>query len=165
MHNWKRSHPCDVSAKGPIVAVRKGNQEGTDFGRECLMCKFHPETEGNGESCCPCQSWWALGVGQWSLSSYCIWLHSPCLNLQYVCQRTQVIIYPSCQGQRSWNSWGEHFAPTNDQILKPQVIDLVPLAPGQSALFLPFTVQPVQQWHSTKRKYIICHPTLICFFS
>lgn len=25
---------------------------------------------------------------------------------------------------------GEHFAPTNDQILKLQVIDLVPLAPG-----------------------------------
>jgi hypothetical protein len=45
----------------------------------------------------------------------------------------------------------EHFAPTNDQIRKPQVIDLVPLAPGESALFLPFTVQPVQQWHTVPR--------------
>lgn len=26
------------------MAVRKGNQEGTDFGRKCLMSKFHPET-------------------------------------------------------------------------------------------------------------------------
>lgn len=40
----------------PIVAVRKGNEEGADFGRKCSVCKFHPETEGNGESCCPCQS-------------------------------------------------------------------------------------------------------------
>lgn len=38
------------------MAVSKGNQEGMDFGRKCLMCKFYPETEGNGEICYPCQS-------------------------------------------------------------------------------------------------------------
>lgn len=38
----------------------------------------------------------------------------------------------------------EHFAPTNDQILKPQVIDLVPLTPGWSSLFLPFPMRFVQ---------------------
>lgn len=38
----------------------------------------------------------------------------------------------------------EHFAPTNDQILKSQVIDLVPLAPGSSSLLLPFPMQFVQ---------------------
>lgn len=28
------------------MAVRKGNQEGTDFGRKCcFMCKFYPLTE------------------------------------------------------------------------------------------------------------------------
>lgn len=38
----------------------------------------------------------------------------------------------------------EHFAPTNDQILKSQVIDLGPLAPGSSSLLLPFRMQFVQ---------------------
>lgn len=45
-----------MSAKELIVAVRKGNHEDTDFGRNYLMCKFHPVTEGIGESCYSCQS-------------------------------------------------------------------------------------------------------------
>lgn len=35
----------------------------------------------------------------------------------------------------------EHFAPTKDQILKPQETDFVPLAPRQSSLLLPFAMQ------------------------
>lgn len=47
----------------------------------------------------------------------------------------------------------EHFAPTNDQILDPQVIDFVP-----RALFLLFAMQSAQQWHSTKRRHIRSPP-------
>lgn len=35
------------------MAVRKGNQEGTDFGRKCFMCKFYPETEGREKVAIP----------------------------------------------------------------------------------------------------------------
>lgn len=166
MHNWKRSHPCDVSAKGPIVAVKKGNQEGTDFGRECLMCKFHPETEGNGESFCPCQSWWApqdLDNGLCLLIvldfTVPVWICSMSVKGPRLSFTLHAKVKDLGTPARAFCSykWSDTEAPSNRSCSTGSRIECSVPAFHRAAC--------ATMAHSTKRKYIICHPTLICFFS
>lgn len=102
------------------MAVRKGNQDGTDFGRKCcFMCKFYPLTERAVEKLLSLpvmmspQTWAVLFVFLLYLTSESLSECAVCLSKDPgyhfpLMPRTKILELPR-----------EHFAPTNDQILKP----------------------------------------------